>query len=401
MQRSVLRYAACVSVALLLAGVFCRPAMAGENITYPGVPLRPGLFDNAVNSIYPTAGFTGNTVTVYGGDIPGNVAGGVNFFEEDGTVSGNHVFFKDGVVGQNIIGAITNTGLASGNSVEISGGYVAGKSAGAVVLNVTDPAYGSVFLATDNSLTLTGGYVAQEVYGGYSVGSATNNRVVISGGTVGWSISGGFAGGYSGLAFEGDASGNSVTMSGGSVEGVSVPLHDNFLPDSGVYGGTSRTGNANDNTVHISGGTVVGHVSGGSRIQDLFNGTITGTAIRNTVTLSGNPNLTAAALFGGETIGTDDVFTGNTLNVFGFSGSVLGAANFQYYNLAIPAFMQNGGTVLNITGGVPVELAGTTVRVGIMGGGKHLTVGDSVTLISSADNAGPMSTQGMKGVSLL
>ena len=180
-----------------------------------------------------------------------------------------------------------------------------------------------------------------------------------------------------------------MTISGGSV-GAGSQLPESLLPENGAYGGFTFRGDVTENRVFISGGNVVGGVfggrgsngtvagnsvsiSGGSVVGSVYGGHSTdGTATNNSVTISGNPDLTAASLFGGNTpasAATD----GNTLNIHGFQGSVQGIADFQYYKLFLPASMHSGDTLLTLQTGP--DLTGTTVRIGIEGGGTPLAVG--------------------------
>jgi hypothetical protein len=66
---------------------------------------------------------------------------------------------------------------------------------------------------------------------------------------------------------------------------------------------------ADSNIVEISGGTVSGNIYGGF--------TLSTTAKNNIVTISGNLTLFAANLCGGDrNVGSGDIYTGNTLNVW-------------------------------------------------------------------------------------
>ena len=100
--------------------------------------------------------------------------------------------------------------------------------------------------AKGNIVRISGGEVG-DVYGGYvDNGTVTENRVRISGGEVG-SI-------YGGYSFNGDAKGNIVRISGGEV--------------GDVYGGNASFGNATKNEVSISGGKVTVDVLGGRAFLD-------------------------------------------------------------------------------------------------------------------------------------
>ena len=98
---------------------------------------------------------------------------------------------------------------------------------------------------------------------------------------------------------------------------------------TGVSGGESNSGSATGNIVSISGGTVQSNVNGG------FVASGSGKATGNIVNISGNTDLSTATVAGG--ISSSDAFTGNTLNknsdaavhiarnfasvIFGYSGT--------------------------------------------------------------------------------
>ena len=75
---------------------------------------------------------------------------------------------------------------------------------------------------------------------------------------------------------------------------------------TGVSGGESNSGSATGNIVSISGGTVQSNVNGG------FVASGSGKATGNIVNISGNADLSTATVAGG--ISSSDAFTGNTLN---------------------------------------------------------------------------------------
>jgi len=262
----------------------------------------------------------------------------------------------------------------SGNSVTVNGGIVPGS----VIGSDYQPVVGSN--VTGNIVVVNGGTVGRDVIGAWtSNDNATGNIAVINGGVVNGNVYGGAIGAiYSAApAGSGNATGNSVFINGGTVGG-------------NVYGGYSL-GNvlysASGNSVTISGGTVGGDIYGG--YHNFNNGVLGGTATNNTVTLYGAPNLSASTIYGGGYLagaGVGDAFTGNTLNVHGFTGPVVGLYNFQNYNLTPSPVFVPGMTQVQITGGVPVNLAGTNVTFNggkIAGSGMAFAPGQSVQLIDS------------------
>ncbi len=319
-----------------------------------------------------------NSVTVGGNAlIQGMVYGGSNTF---GAVSGNSVSISGGRINSHVYGGRSDTGAVSGNTVAISGGaldvsqsalkvYGGYSDSGPVTGNsvtVSGAAQDNIYAiyggwsssgaASGNSVTVDGASLAwAEVTGGYSaVGNATGNSVTVNGGTIGWGVVGG-------ISSVGEATGNSAVIRGGTI----------YL---GVLGGYSDSGDVTGNSVTVSGGSIDGGVFGGWSMS--------GNATGNTVTLSGTPDLGTSAVYGGfaEVVGTD-VFSGNTLNVDGFRGRVVGVHNFQSYNFTPAA---GAKSMITVTGNTPTDLTGTTVAIGgaAAGGGKALVPGQEVVLIS-------------------
>jgi outer membrane autotransporter protein len=171
---------------------------------------------------------------------------------------------------------------------------------------------------------------------------------------------------------------------------------------------------ASGNRVTISDGTVTGTVYGGYAFVDTT-GNGTGSAINNSVTITGAPDLTVATLYGGwvddgyGSPGNGDAFTGNTLNLKTSGLTVAGVANFEKLNFYLPTTLTGGQTLLTVTGTADLtDGAGrsSTVNVGIDGSSSPLKKGDTVTLIDAGmltTNSGLNPTangQGMQGVTL-
>ena len=194
---------------------------------------------------------------------------------------------------------------------------------------------------TNNTLTING-TTHRDAYGGWTAGTgttaaakfdSTGNIVNLKAGTV-RTIYGGFT-----SVQTGSATGNKVTISGGSVTGAGYGK---------VYGGylshTSATGNATGNTVTITGGSMT-DVYGG-----FTNGT--GATTGNTVNLGTETDAVAA----GTTIGTiyggsKTTATDNTLNVYD-SVTASNIANFDTVNFkATSSHIQAGDTLLTLNGG--------------------------------------------------
>ncbi|SCM83061.1 putative Outer membrane autotransporter barrel domain protein [uncultured Sporomusa sp.] len=375
-----------------VAGLSLQGNVSGNRMTMSGGTVGRNLYGGSANG---SGSAVGNSVLVTGGQVGdglGDVGNGwvVGGFSQDGLAENNRVTLTAGTV-NSIEGGESGTGVAANNQVIITGGTVAGvvvrggfSNTGSVINNRVDISGGSMDMdvmagqtnggdAINNQVTVTGGTIGQFIFGGISdAGEASGNRVIMSDGTVTGYIRGGDS-------IQGNALNNGVIFSGGRV--------------SGIEGGYSRDGNASGNTVDIRGGEVVYAVFGGFSNN--------GDAAGNTVILSGAPQLSNALLYGGFC--PNGASSGNTLQVNGFTGSVKEVAAFQNYNFFLSSAASSGSPVLNITGAIPVDLAGTTVSITGLESGVRLAAGDEITLISSTANA-PAATYAanvLSGISLL
>ncbi|MDR3632011.1 MAG: autotransporter outer membrane beta-barrel domain-containing protein, partial [Desulfocapsaceae bacterium] len=403
---------------LVVASVFCLPfaSQAGETINYTGSSsdLTTGTLagsDNAPGSVYSTSSTSGNSVTVNSaaGADPYRVFGGLS---DSATVTNNSVHFINGSILNNLYGGYDVGGFnAAGNSVVMSAGLVGGYLLGAISLTaevvgncvrmdggtVTNNIYGGsangAGKAENNTVIMTGGLVKTNLIGGFSAsGTATNNIVTIKGGEIRLDVYGADSGSgnvtgntvmveggkitvgiYGGNSWDGDATGNTVTVKGGEIgqnvlggNSGGIVTKNTVMIEGGeiawhVYGGRSwgsTVGGASDNTVTISGGKINGNVYGGN--SDSFNTT------GNTVTISGNPVLSTAVLYGGFSSSLNssaDHFSGNTLNVQNGGMLVKGIANFENYNFSIPATLASGGTMLTVTNAVDLTNTNINARV--------------------------------------
>ena len=433
---------------------------------------------------------SGNRVTVSGGEGKG-VYGG---YAETGNVTDNLVTVSGGSVWNCVYGGVVvSKGDATGNKIEISGGKAAFKN---IAEDSGDAEYsevigGSSFTSADNEVTISGGTVGNEDYrsdkkaapvytvaGGDSLNGSTGNKVTIKGNAtvyantviggftglgeigdidneerVGDFLAGGDAAGNQvtveanagsigtvcgGLAFGGNATGNTVTLSGGSFEeaygglalsgillggegsGASADTHvmgnaDNntvnisgtaqvimiaggaALPNVGADPGSMKLGTANHNTVNIGGGTFGGTTTvivdedappyKGYLAGEIYGGMSLSEASGNTVTVSGgkldmaticggiagaswdfeqktkpqaNDNtvnilapVTLGALLGGVIVqpgGMHDYSSGagNTLNVAAKNVTAVFAGGFQNMNFYLPRDIANGDTMLTV-----------------------------------------------------
>ncbi len=392
-----------------------------ESVNDNTVYMENGAVSNRIYGGYATtAGYTAtnNRVLMSGGTVDGDIYGA---YTNDGQSSGNQVEMSNGIVGGSITGGVANgTGsLARNNHVILSGTAVAGQDPNDSAVIGGQGTDGS---AIDNSVSVSEFARAVNVYGGVvsaGTGVAENNMVEISGGTVTRSVVGG-------MNFSGDRSGNAVNnrvvISGGDFTG-------DVIANAEVFGGYTQAGDATGNTVAISGGTNIGNVYGGISFdggaasnneviisgghfthfivggQAQINGPgASGDATNNTITLTGNPILDDARIYGGGGLGNDR-FTGNTLNINGYSGNVGNVRDFENYNFLLSSSLWNGGTVLTTTNLIDgaTDLNNTIVAITGVESGATFTPGQAITLISNSQNA-PASFSGdnaRQGVSLL
>ena len=293
---------------------------------------------------------SGNRVEVSGGTLSGGVNGGETAI---GNATGNSVDFSN-VTATYVQGGYSGSGSATGNSLAIRSGTVQNNAFGGYV----DSGSGE---ASGNSVTFNGGSVANNIYGGMSAaGLVQSNSVIMTNGSAKWLL-----GGYSA---NGNVIGNSVNVSGGTLTGVS--------------GGESNSGSATGNIVSISGGTVQSNVNGG------FVASGSGKATGNIVNISGNTDLSTATVAGG--ISSSDAFTGNTLNK-NSDAAVHIARNFASVNFGYSGNANIGELDSTPTGsalsGVTVNTNANNVSfVGVISGSGSMTKAGAGTLILSGTN---------------
>lgn len=327
------------------------------------------------DSLYPGSNnFNGNTVNILGGTLDyvyGGVSSNINALVTDtgdGTqdVTGNTVNVSGGNVG-GVLGGVTRTGNANDNTLNISGGNFSYW----VRAGVSD--YGDT---NNNSIVFSEGTTG-ELFAGYAPqGNAVGNTITISGGTVTWV--------HAGIG-DGKAINNAVTISGGTVNG-------------GYIEAGSGSTDAIGNTITISGGTVMN-----SNIYAGRSGI--GAATGNAVILKNAPDISGSTLYGGYTssFGTS---SDNTLQVWTKGLSARNVSYFQNYEFILPDGTQNGDTVLNLSDSGGTDLSNTKVGVAIVSGARvALQAGDRVHLITNANgvtSTGVIQTSmtGRQGISL-
>lgn len=346
-----------------------------------------------------------NNVTIHSANIENSMIYG-GYAIADGNVWGNHVDIASKgpiktKVGQVIGGYLNQSGYSSetatsakGNSVTIEENTeVTGEVYGGQINSGVGTA-GGTNEDDGNSVTITGATVGGSIYGGMANGAALNNVVTITQSTVKNSIFGGSS------KSDGDASFNKVFLTGVNIAEKNVTgglashgdATENKVTVSAkssaqnVIGGQSQNGGATANSVAIEDATITG---------DVFGGISSGSsATKNIVTLMGKSVGISGSVYGGydAAASSNDVFTGNTLNLNEFRGSMAGIYNFENYNWVLPKDIVNNDTLIHITGTNPVDLAKTSHTVSLLNDGNRLHVNDKIILIDKSKNGPDVSS---------
>lgn len=344
-----------------------------------------------------TADVAGNSVTVKAGGVVGkpsdpmngghDVYGGLSnstgdVYNNTVTITGGRVYSSNGgSQGGRVLGGGATPGMPRGiirnNIVRISGGQVD---------NTVRGGYAYDTEVRENRVEISGGTIGNpaytnvgEVYGGYSdSGSALRNVAVVSGGIIKGSVAGGQA--EDGTLAD-VAEYNEVYVSGGSIA-------------EGVAGGSADAGGAAHNYVEITGGSIRYAIAGGYSTSSY--------ATNNTVKIGAGAVLDAGIdIYGGMSPGAGDVFTGNTLYLDGFRGTVRQINNFEKYHFHLPASLANGGILVSTTGAA-TSLTGSSVEGITIAPGSSLTTSHTVTLLGNVTGVFADTTlQAAKGASLL
>ncbi|WP_206611246.1 hypothetical protein [Bordetella avium] len=313
-----------------------------------------------------------NTIAITNSTLTGAAAGAGGSVFLFGPSASAYVYGGGGAAGHgggSVFGGISTGGAAGYSEAASSFAAAASSSAnggdgGAVSANT---------IAITNS-TLTGaaagagGSITSSSSSGYGGGGAAGH----GGGSVFGGISTGGAAGYA------DSFGSATSSSANGGHGGDVT--DNKITISGVskisgdiYGGISQGG-------------AKGKVRSSTTITDGIDGQ-GGLVQNNTITLIGKDITIGGSIYGGRSIngaGVDDhtrAFTGNTLNLEGYKGSVQGIYNIEKFNWVLPKDVVNGVIMVNIAGNTPVQLDNTKHTAAMYNDGNRLNTGDKITLI--------------------
>lgn len=316
-------------------------AVYGNTITLTDVTLTGA--DGGVGGVQP---------------LPGGASGGA---------SGGHG-------GGSVFGGLSSGG-AGGTTVAFTNGFTNGSSNGGDGGTVSS---NTIIL---NNVTLIGGTGGT---GGISRPLAGDGSDGLKGGSVFGGLSNGGAGGYSIVASSGSPSANGGN--GGAVSGNAITLSGKSSLTGDIYGGYSRGGTAGQTS--NNGGITFDPGTTGSG----------GVVENNTVTLIGADLTIGGSVYGGYSVDGDGTvhntraFTGNTLNLIGYRGSLVGIYNFEKYNWVLPKDVVNNDTLIKITGSDKVSLYDTQHTVALENDGNRLNAGDTVTLIDKAGGSTALTT---------
>lgn len=361
----------------------------------PGVPFS---FSIGVEINGNKVNISSSTVdeSVYGGRIKMD---SIKSGQRD--INTNHVNIDNSTIVGSVYGGIINNGSLGhieGNTVTISGSSTVNTDVyGGFLQFSTGFGAGAI---TDNTVKIDSSTVEGCVYGGKiedggSYDKVEGNTVEISGdGTEVGTVYGGYGGRNS------DAGSNKVEISGGTVT-------------ENIYGGYAENGDTTYNSITLSGDTDVsgkalygGYSKNGiaaynsitlSEAVDVEDATIYGgysengnTAYNNSITLSETASVSGADLYGSNLANTDtNTYTqSNNLIINGWSGSVNSVNNFNNINFQNLKW-ENKGTVLAISSAGDNSLAGTGINIESISvdGGQKLTVGDYMYIIKGQDGA--------------
>jgi len=361
------------------------PVTPKSDTTGYEVTITGGTY-NRIFGVNPTGNYTAkeNTLFVQGGtyDGPPPIAGAACvkrlidektktiYLENNKIIVKN--FIADSEYGLDAYGALGQGASASHNTVELimSEGEIA-SAIGATINNGGK--------AEHNKVIYKGGGSAQYLLGArlnYDSNIedyiAQNNEVTMNSGTVTEHIAGAESRGRS------SANLNIVEIKGGTAERI--------------YGGYSYYGSADENSIDISGDArVKRHIAGG------MGGT---SAIKNKITISGEPKLNNVEIYGGAFFEdhnkpatsnpaspTSDFRTGNTLNIKTSGLTAKNIYNFDTINFTVASKVRPGDKpLLELKGGGETDLTDVAVGVTVEPRTDVLKKGDRIHLLKNDSN---------------
>ncbi|BBF23370.1 autotransporter domain-containing protein [Sutterella megalosphaeroides] len=241
-----------------------------------------------------------NRVVVTGGAVGGDVYGARS---NSGTVTSNVVRMADdeGIHSGFFVGGLSTEGTAAKNRVVIEGGTLTGTLAGGQTASGT---------ATGNVVEMKGGTFTGDIYGGHAVldGTVSENIVEISGGKVIGNVYARFVNyGLDGTADHSSSVGNRIVLKGSEagmpdLSKARLIASNVPVPVAPPPGDCSADGSCTDGVTEVP-------------VEE---------------PIPGEPPVEAAALLRKAPSLRETVFSsGGTLEIDGFSGSVLSVADFE------------------------------------------------------------------------
>lgn len=338
----------------------------GSAVQNNSVEILNGNIANVFGGSAREGDVSKNKVSILRGSVRGDTVGGYSYLNN---ANENIVKIKStlGVQLGNVYGGRSGKGDASGNKIEIDGEKT-------VVNKDIRGGYGGG-ATSRNEITIKNGEIKKDVVGGYNGSVASSNRVQISGGKIGGEIT-------SGYSFGGEASKNSLEISGGEINtksriqsGFSITNNavENKVKISGgkitssenIYAGQSQEAKANDNVVEISGGEIdVKNIYGGYSGSTFFGKAKGKEALNNTVKISSG-TIKSDGIYGGYSF--NDKANGNRVEISG--GEIRAKLIVGGYS----GINSNGKEAINNT----VSISGNSSLVGAsIYGGYSLSAAD-------------------------
>ena len=301
-------------------------SVSDNQVTITGGTVEKDVFGGAAD----TAGnVTGNVVTMSGEgtNVKENLVAGLS---NSGDASGNTVNLNGGSVGKIIFGGNATNGRADRNIINVTGGSVGNNVIGGRANKGTD----------SNQVLVSGGTIKGQISAGYSTDSAsTNNTVTVKNVTVTGDIAAGYVEKSENAEVSGNAEGNSLIITDEAI--IEASSEEDSKNVNGVTSGYTQYGSALKNTLLVTSKAEVnkGVVAGVSE-----NGDVSG----NSLTISGEAHLLRYGV-GGKTLIGDATNNSVSIEDATIDGNVYGGVT------------SNGNATNNLitlTGG-NVKIAGT------------------------------------------
>ena len=401
----------------LIAGAYNDFGLAKDNHVTIGGDAKINIngsrgFDGGIYGGYSSDGDAQeNTVTINGGAFSsGSSSTSRPFFEGD--VAGGRSLNGNAIGNTATIGAGDFSGVYGGMAGNFNPG--AGPASGDANKNTVNINGGTVGLAV-GGMTGRGGLFWLGSAGGSGSsadgGNANGNFVNVNGGTAGTVVGGstmpfswgyGYAYGYNltetYMATDGTANDNTVTITDGTL-GTTGTYYYNEEPETWKFGGVVVGGlsmkEASGNTVTVKGGNVDGaYVIGGWIPQledsavsvdelDEFSESVNASAKadNNTVNILTSANFTG--LYGGITSMSETGLTfgsGNTLNIAAKDVTTYDVGGFSNMNFYLPSNIANGDTMLTIK----TPTSGNDIN-GCVYYSYYITMGNKFNIIEGED----------------